>query len=134
MKHNKNHDNAPSAESQLVPVHFEFTHPTAHHVSVAGCFNHWHPEAKTLHPAGHGRWVRETALPPGTYEYCLVVDGEWMPDPMAKDFVPNPYGGRNSVLKVTSAEVNHVAAATQVPLANNARPRRSEHEETSRRV
>ena len=134
MKHNKNHDNAPSAESQLVPVHFEFTHPTAQHVSVAGCFNHWQPEAKSLHPAEGGRWVKETALPPGTYEYCLVVDGEWMPDPMAKDFVPNPYGGRNSVLKVTSTEVNHVAAATQMPLAKNARPRRSEHEETSRRV
>ncbi len=123
MKHNKNHDNTPSAGPQLVPVHFEFTHPTAHKVSVAGCFNHWQPEAKTLHPAGGGRWVKETALPPGTYEYCLVVDGEWMPDPLAKDYVPNPFGGRNSVLKVTSPDAIHLAAAQNVPLKNNPRPK-----------
>ena len=62
MKHNKNHDNAPSNGTPLVPVHFEFTHPTAQNVCVAGCFNHWQPEAKSLHPAGGGRWVMETVL------------------------------------------------------------------------
>ncbi len=121
MKHNKNHDNAPNTEPKLVPVHFEFTHPTALKVSVAGCFNHWQPEAKALHPNGDGRWVKETALPPGTYEYCLIVDGEWMPDPMAKDCVPNPFGGRNSVLKVTSPEVPPIPEAAEVPLKSNAR-------------
>ena len=117
MKHNKNHDNAKSAGPQLIPVHFEFTHPTATTVCVAGCFNHWKPEAKALHPSGGGRWVKDTSLPPGTYEYCLVVDGEWMPDPLAKDYVPNPYGGRNSVLKVPgSPEAVHLAAAENLPL------------------
>jgi ElaB/YqjD/DUF883 family membrane-anchored ribosome-binding protein len=52
MKHNKNHDNVRSAGPQLVPVRFEFTHPTATIVCVAGTFNQWQPEAKTLHPAG----------------------------------------------------------------------------------
>ena len=75
MKHNKKHDNTKSAEPHLEPVRFEFTHPTATTVCVAGTFNNWQPEAKTLHPAGGGRWLQETALPPGTYEYCLVVDG-----------------------------------------------------------
>lgn len=119
MKHNKNHDNAPNAAPQLVPVHFEFTHPTAVHVSVAGCFNHWKPEAKTLHPAGGGRWVKETVLPPGTYEYCLVVDGQWMPDPLAKEDVANPFGGRNSILKVASPEATHLASAETLPLKNS---------------
>src|SRR5690349_15313478 len=104
MKHKKPRDNTPNVGPQLVPVHFELTHPTAHQVSVAGCFNHWEPKAKTLHPAGDGRWVKETALAPGTYEYCYVVDGEWLPDPLAEDHVPNPFGGRNSVLKVPSPE------------------------------
>jgi len=31
---------------------------------------------------------------------CLVVDGEWMPDPLARATVPNPFGGQNSVLNV----------------------------------
>jgi 1,4-alpha-glucan branching enzyme len=120
MKHNKNHDNAPNVGPQLVPVHFEFTHPTAASVCVAGCFNHWKPEAKSLHPAGGGRWVKETMLPPGNYEYCLVVDGEWMPDPLAKDYAPNPFGGRNSVLKVSTPEAAHMADAEKLPLKNAA--------------
>jgi len=95
MKHNHNHDNAPSAP--LVPVRFEFNHPTATTVSVAGTFNHWQPEAKTLHSSGAGNWWKETNLAPGTYEYCLVVDGQWMPDPRARESVPNPFGGRNSI-------------------------------------
>jgi 1,4-alpha-glucan branching enzyme len=97
MKQNKHHahDGSP-----LMPVRFEFSHPTATSVCVAGTFNQWRPEAKALHPAGVGHWFKETSLAPGTYEYCLIVDGHWMPDPLAKDYVPNPYGGRNSILKV----------------------------------
>jgi hypothetical protein len=58
-------------------------------------------------------------LAPGTYEYCLVVDGQWMPDPLARETVPNPFGGRNSVLKVaTSPEAAHRDDATNLPLKN----------------
>jgi 1,4-alpha-glucan branching enzyme len=100
MKHNKNHDNAPSADSHLVPVRFEYTNPAAHLVCVAGSFNHWQPEKKTLHSSASGRWWKETALAPGNYEYCFVVDGQWVPDPAATETVPNPFGGRNSILRV----------------------------------
>jgi 1,4-alpha-glucan branching enzyme len=100
MKHNHNHDNALTVAPRLVPVRFEFTDPTATTVCVAGTFNRWEPEAKPLYPTGDGRWWKETELAPGTYEYCLVVDGRWMPDPQAQETVPNPFGGRNSVLKV----------------------------------
>ena len=119
MKHNKKHDNARSAGPQLVPVHFEFTHPTATTVSVAGCFNNWKPEAKALNATGGGRWLKETALPPGSYEYCFVVDGQWIPDPLAKDWVSNPFGGRNSVLRVASSpEAVHLIDAEHLPLKN----------------
>jgi 1,4-alpha-glucan branching enzyme len=119
MKHSKNHDNSNSANSQMEPVHFEFTHPTAATVCIAGTFNDWHPEAKPMHPMGDGRWLKETVLPPGTYEYCLVVDGHWMPDPLAGETVPNPFGGRNSILKVAnSPESAHLADAENLPLKN----------------
>ena len=119
MKHNKNHDKIPSAGPELVPVCFEFTHPTATAFCVAGTFNHWQPEAKTLHPAGGGRWLKETALPPGTYEYCLVVDGEWMPDSRARQTVPNSFGGRNSVLNVAGTPAAaHLADAETLALKN----------------
>jgi hypothetical protein len=115
MKHNHNHDNARS--TQLVPVHFEFTHQTATTVCIAGTFNRWQPESKTLHPSGVGHWWKDTALAPGTYEYCLVVDGQWMPDPLARETVPNPFGGRNSILRVASLpEAAHLSDAKNLPL------------------
>ncbi len=123
MKHNKNHDNLRSAGPPLVPVRFEFTHPTATTVCVAGTFNNWQPESKALHSSSVGHWCKETALAPGTYEYCLVVDGQWMPDPLAKESVPNPFGGRNSILKVAgSAEAALLAAAEILPLQNANQP------------
>src|SRR5664279_4928136 len=124
MKHNHNHDNVPDAGLQLVPVRFEFAHPTAKTVCLAGTFNHWLPEAKTLHSSGVGNWWKETALAPGTYEYCLVVDGKWMPDPRAKETVANPFGGRNSVLTVASSlEAAHLADAENLPLKNTNKPK-----------
>jgi len=119
MKHNKKHDNARSDQPQLNPVRFEFTHPTATAVSVAGTFNDWHPSTKSMHPSGNGHWLKETALAPGTYEYCLVVDGHWIPDPLARETVPNPFGGRNSILRVTdSPGAAHLASAEHLPLRN----------------
>ncbi len=132
MKHNKNHDNSRSPGLQLVPVRFEFTHPTATTVCVAGSFNHWQPESKTLHSSGIGHWWKETALAPGTYEYCLVVDGQWMPDPLAQESVPNPFGGRNSVLRVaTSPEAAHLANAENLPLKPQTNRNRRQYEHTN---
>jgi 1,4-alpha-glucan branching enzyme len=117
MKHNHIYDNAPSAGVQLVPVRFEFNDPKATSVCLAGTFNHWQPEAKTLHSSGIGNWWKEMALAPGSYEYCLVVDGKWMPDPLIRETVPNPFGGRNSVLIVAnSPEAAHLADAENLPL------------------
>ena len=118
MKHNLNHDNTPG--KQLVPVRFEFTHPTATTVCVAGTFNHWQPEAKTLHSSGVGNWWIETALATGTYEYCFVVYGHWITDQLDNESVANPFGGRNSILTVAdSPAAAHLSQATNLPLKNN---------------
>jgi hypothetical protein len=69
---------------------------------VAGTFNEWRPAVTPMIPLGDGRWRKRLVLPPGRYEYCLVVDGEWLPDPLAKETVPNPFGGLNSVLNVAA--------------------------------
>jgi 1,4-alpha-glucan branching enzyme len=112
MKHNKEHDNAKPAGPELVPVRFEFTHPTARTVCIAGTFDNWRPDAKPMHSLGGGRWMKETVLQPGTYEYRLVVDGQWIPDPLAKETVSNPFGGRNSVLRVAGTpEASHRSSA-----------------------
>ncbi|MBI2949189.1 MAG: hypothetical protein HYY23_16230 [Verrucomicrobia bacterium] len=81
-------------------VRFEFADSTAGQVCIAGTFNGWRPEAAHMIPLGNGCWQKDLGLPSNTYEYCLVVDGEWRADPLAKETVPNPFGGMNSVLKV----------------------------------
>ena len=71
-------------------IHFEFTSSAAESVSIAGAFNEWQPNATPMIALGQGRWAKDLVLPPGDYEYCLVVDGQWTPDPLAAETVPNP--------------------------------------------
>jgi 1,4-alpha-glucan branching enzyme len=87
-----------AATSQFNRVSFELVKADAQKVCVAGSFNQWQPEQTPLVPVGNGRWVGDLTVQPGRYEYLFVVDGQWLPDPNAKDSVQNPFGGKNSVL------------------------------------
>ena len=95
-KRNKN--NGGQHESKR--IHFEFASLTAESVAIAGSFNDWQPNVTPMIALGQGRWAKDLALPPGDYEYCLVVDGQWTPDPQATETAPNPFGGVNSIRKV----------------------------------
>lgn len=91
----------PPQIPQIGRVSFELVKPGAKSVFVAGSFNDWKPEQAPLAPAGNGRWTGDVALKPGRHEYLFVVDGQWIPDPNAKESVQNPFGGRNSILGVS---------------------------------
>ncbi len=82
-------------------VYFEFSDPTAQKVCLAGTFNDWKPEAGRMTRTESGKWAANLKLEPGTYEYRLVVDGNWRPDPNAVNAVINPFGERNSLLTVS---------------------------------
>jgi 1,4-alpha-glucan branching enzyme len=99
MKQNKT-KNKNHGGTRRQRVHFEFNYPAAESVFIAGTFNDWQPSATPMIALGQGRWAKDLTLPPGDYEYCLVVDGQWMPDPLATDYAPNPFGGVNSIRKV----------------------------------
>lgn len=83
------------------PISLELVKPEAKKVFVAGSFNQWRPETTPLVSAGNGRWIGSLTVQPGRYEYLFVVDGQWLPDPNAKETVNNPFGGQNSVLVVS---------------------------------
>jgi len=124
MKHKTKPDPSRRAGSEPEPVCFEFTHPTARSVCIAGTFNDWQPQAKPMHAIEAGRWMESAALAAGTYEYCFVVDGQWIPDPLANQTVPNPFGGLNSILKVySSPQIAHRANGMTSPLKNTNKPR-----------
>ena len=99
MRRSRQH-NADGNASANRCVRLEFIHPAAQSVLVAGTFNDWRPGASEMVSVGDGRWLKELMLAPGVYEYRLVVDGEWMPDPRASETVTNPFGESNSVLRV----------------------------------
>jgi len=92
---------SPATATTAAHVAIEFVKPDAKQVCVAGSFNGWKPEATPLMKKGNGRWVGDLAVNPGRYEYLFVVDGQWLPDPNAREAVQNPFGGKNSVMIVS---------------------------------
>lgn len=90
----------PATRTQPQPVWFEYRHRAARNVTIAGSFNNWDVSNTRMAYAGRGRWVRVLFLPPGRYEYLLVVDRRCVADPRATESVPNVFGCMNSVLSV----------------------------------
>lgn len=90
-----------SRESQRVLL--ELAWPGAQAVFIAGSFNDWHPGVSPMLRLTDGTWFKELVLAPGRYEYRFVVDGVWVDDPAAPDYIPNPFGGMNSVLTVAAS-------------------------------
>src|SRR5438445_9243326 len=70
-------------------VCLELVKPGARQVCVAGSFNGWKPEKTPLAPTGNGRWIGDLIVTPGRHEYLFVVDGQWLPDPNARETVAN---------------------------------------------
>jgi 1,4-alpha-glucan branching enzyme len=94
----KENDNGPAVTGKNQAVHFEFNDRAARKVCIAGSFNDW--SATEMVRLDGGKWTIDLTLPPGAYEYRLVVDGQWTPDPNASRTAPNPFGEPNSLLIV----------------------------------
>ena len=81
-----------------------FRDARANDVRIAGDFNGWIPDKgvrSLIESEGSERvWTKILQLPPGTYEYRYVVDGEWREDPQDREFDSGSTGGRNSILVV----------------------------------
>ena len=97
----KSHRHNGKSQNSGQVVHFEFEDPTAHKVCLAGTFNNWKADKGEMTRLGNGKWAKDLNLSPGTYEYRMVVDGHWKPDPNADHTILNPFGERNSLLTVS---------------------------------
>jgi hypothetical protein len=86
--------------TKAVKVTFVLFEPDAKQVSLCGDFNGWAPGATAMKGHDDGHWEITVALAPGRYEYKFVVDGNWIPNPMAHEHVWNHHGTLNSVIKV----------------------------------
>ncbi len=89
---------AEQARRQMVVLTFDEI--DCQRLQIAGDFNDWVPDRniETRHINGH--WQKVFTAEPGVYEYRLLIDGEWQPDPTNPAEIPNELGGVNSLLQV----------------------------------
>jgi 1,4-alpha-glucan branching enzyme len=86
--------------SPKVKVTFVLPKADAKRVSLSGDFNGWSPDATPMSRDSSGHWEMTVDLAPGRYQYKFIVDGEWIPDPLAREKVWNQHGTLNSAIEV----------------------------------
>lgn len=81
-------------------------------VHIAGEFNHWSDNSTPLRPhESLGLLEAVVDVRPGTSQYRLVVDGQWISDPYNPLIAANPFGGANSLVIVPEFERERGGAA-----------------------
>jgi hypothetical protein len=81
-------------------VRFRMLAPDAEQVYVVGDFNGWSPEATPLSRRSGGWWEMTVELPPGSYQFIYLVDGETLTPPRAATRVDDGFGGENGLFTV----------------------------------
>ncbi|MGH7693783.1 MAG: isoamylase early set domain-containing protein [Gemmatimonadaceae bacterium] len=75
--------------------------PKANSVGVLGAFNDWDAMRSPMTRGADGNWTITLRLPPGSYEYQFLTNGDTrMTDPLAPA-TDSEFGEANSVLTVT---------------------------------
>jgi len=103
---------APAAARQLAPG----PNPTADgvvfvfkpegggkkQIFLAGNFNSWKPDNPQylMTADAGGTYTITVKLPPGSYQYKFVADGQWIKDPFSPGDAPDGFGGRNGQFDV----------------------------------
>lgn len=73
--------------------------------SVVGEFNDWSSDANPMEPDGEGFRARVRIAPGRSYRFRYLLDGvRWENDWAADAYVPNEFGGEDSVVDLTSAD------------------------------
>ena len=70
-----------------------------HQVFLAGDFNNWSEDATSMEEVD-GIYKVTLYLSKGKYGYKFIVDGQWMVDENATDFVDDGFGAQNSIIFV----------------------------------
>jgi len=81
-------------------VVFTLEAPEAKEVSLVGDFNDWNAKKHPMKRNRKGDLEKIVMLPPGTYEYKYLVDGQWRNDPRNDAFSYNCFGTQNNVVTV----------------------------------
>jgi 1,4-alpha-glucan branching enzyme len=94
-----------SYEDSVVLVTFELPEAIGgQRVNLVGDFNAWNQQAMPMQRNGNGEWRLTLPLQENReFQFRYLVDGKrWYNDWQADSYVPNPYGGKNSVVTTRS--------------------------------
>jgi len=81
-------------------VRFSLKAPNAKEVFLVGDFNNWDAGANPMKLDEDGSWKVSLIIPPGRYEFKLLVDGKWREGTKEEKTAPNCFGTLNNVLIV----------------------------------
>ena len=70
-----------------------------HEVFLSGDFNNW-SKTETLMKEINGIYETILYLKKGKYAYKFIVDGQWLTDENADQFIGDGFGGQNSIIFV----------------------------------
>jgi chromosome partitioning protein len=91
----------PFPLATVVEKQFIYKAPKANCVKIAGTFNNWNTSEESLmERRKDGTWSKCVSLVPGTHQYRFLIDDEWVADQNNSNQVNNPFGGKNSVIKI----------------------------------
>jgi chromosome partitioning protein len=91
----------PFPLAAVVEKQFIYKAPKANCVKIAGTFNNWNTSEESLmERRKDGTWSKCVSLVPGTHQYRFLIDDEWVADQNNSNQVNNPFGGKNSVIKI----------------------------------
>jgi 1,4-alpha-glucan branching enzyme len=82
-------------------VTFSIDSTDAKEVILMGDFNNWNPKKHLMKQDRNGVWNKAVILPPGSYEYKFLVDGQWEEDPQNDQTRLNCFGSYNNVFNLT---------------------------------
>ena len=75
-------------------------------LAVVGDFNGWDRRATPMQELVAGTWTALVHLSPGRYRFrYLTPNGQCLNDENADDHADNDFGGRDSILDLTSVDV-----------------------------
>ena len=87
----------------LDTVEFMFFRPDAEQVYITGDFTDWRADKLPMRRAADGHWHLAVELPPGTFRFRYVADGEWYTDYAAFGVQPGEFG-MDSIVRVPAAK------------------------------
>ena len=91
-------------------VTLSFTALNTTDLKIAGDFNDWEPDKGVTTSLDNGIITKTLSARPGTYQYRLIMDGNWQEDPNNPNRVINEFGETNSVLIIEQKEHEQLPA------------------------